>query len=369
MDARIVAFGATGYTGRLVTAALVARGHRPVLAGRNPASLAALAAGHGGLDTALADVSRPESVRQLLRPGDVLVSTVGPFARYGGVAVEAAVEAGAHYVDSTGEAPFIRDVFERHGPRAAAGGSTLLTAFGYDYVPGNLAGALALRAAGPAARRVDIGYFLTGLAKMSSGTRASSLGAALVPHHAYRGGRLVAEPLMRRVGRFDCDGRTLLAGSVGGTEQYALPRFAPQLDEVGVYLGWLGGAVRGAQALSYVTPAVAAVPAFGRMLDRAAGSLVTATGEGADEAERARGGSRVLAVATDAAGRPLATARVEGVDAYTLTGELIAWAALRLAAGEVSGAGALGPVDAFGLDALEDACREAGLTRIEVAAG
>ena len=369
MDAKIVAFGATGYTGRLVTAALVARGHRPVLVGRSPTKLAALAAEHGGLDTALADVSRPDSVRALLGPGDVLVSTVGPFARHGAAAVEAAVDAGAHYVDSTGEAPFIRDVFERYGPRAAGAGSTLLTAFGYDYVPGNLTGALALRAAGPAARRVDVGYFLTGLAKMSSGTRASGLGAALVPHHAYRGGRLVAEPAMRRLGRFDCDGRTLVGGSVGATEQYALPRFAPQLDEVGVYLGWLGGAVRGAQAASYLTPVLSAVPALGRLLDRGAARLGTATGEGADEAERSRGGSRFLAVARDAAGRPLATARVEGVDAYTLTGDLIAWAALRLAAGQVSGPGALGPVDAFGLDALEDGCREAGLDRIEVSVG
>jgi short subunit dehydrogenase-like uncharacterized protein len=172
---------------------------------------------------------------------------------------------------------------------------------------------------------------------------------------------------MRRVARFDCDGRTLTAGSVGATEQYALPRFAPQLDEVGVYLGWLGGAVRGAQALSYVTPALSAVPVLGRAFDRAAATLLTATGQGADEAERARGGSRFLAVARDAAGRPLATARVEGVDAYSLTGELIAWAALRLAAGEVSGPGALGPVEAFGLDALEDGCRAAGLDRIEVA--
>jgi short subunit dehydrogenase-like uncharacterized protein len=339
-----------------------------VLAGRDAGRLADLAAQHGGLDTAVADVSRPESVRDLLEPGDVLVTTVGPFTRHGRAAVEAAVDAGAHYVDSTGEAPFIRDVFERYGPRAEAAGSTLLTAFGYDYVPGNLAGALALRAAGAAARRVDIGYFLTGQGRPSSGTRASALGAALAPHHAYRGGRLVTEPAMRRVGRFSCEGRTFLAGSVGATEQFALPRFAPQVEEVGVYLGWLGKAVRAAQLASYATPALTAVPAVKAVLDRAAASVVTATGEGADAAERARGGSRFLAVARDAAGRPLTCARVEGVDPYTLTGELIAWAALRLAAGEVSGSGALGPVDAFGLDAVTEACRGAGLTRIDVSA-
>ena len=45
----------------------------------------------------------------------MLVSTVGPFARWGEPAVQAAIGAGAHYLDSTGEAPFIRAVFERYG--------------------------------------------------------------------------------------------------------------------------------------------------------------------------------------------------------------------------------------------------------------
>ena len=42
---------------------------------------------------------------------------------------------------------------------------------------------------------------------------------------------------------------------------------------------------------------------------------------------------------------------------------LLAWAAAQLAPGRVTTAGALGPVDAFGVEALEAACREAGLGR------
>ena len=42
---------------------------------------------------------------------------------------------------------------------AKGAGCGLVTAFGYDWVPGNLAGALALRDAGPDATRVEIGYF------------------------------------------------------------------------------------------------------------------------------------------------------------------------------------------------------------------
>ena len=136
-------FGATGYTGRLTAEALAAAGARPVLAGRDPARLEALAGRLGGLPVAEADTARPGSVRDLVGRGDVLVSTVGPFLHRGEPAIRAAVDAGAAYLDATGEPPFLRRVFEEHGPRAA-GRCGLVPAFGYDFVPGNLAGALAL---------------------------------------------------------------------------------------------------------------------------------------------------------------------------------------------------------------------------------
>src|SRR3954449_295873 len=127
---RTVLFGATGYTGRLVAEAMVERGLRPVLAARGREALDALAAGLGGLETLVADVSEPASVRALVERGDVLVTTVGPFQRFGRAAIDAAVDAGAHYLDSTGEGPFIREVFEVYGPRALAAGIGALTAFG-----------------------------------------------------------------------------------------------------------------------------------------------------------------------------------------------------------------------------------------------
>src|SRR3954451_679728 len=160
MTGRIVLFGATGYTGDLTARAMVQRGLRPVLAARGRERVEALAAELGGLETMVADVSAPATVRALVERGDVLVSTVGPFQRFGGPAIEAAIDAGAHYLDSTGEAPFIREVFEAYGPRAQAAGIGALTAFGYDWVPGNLAGALALQEAGDQATAVDIGYFV-----------------------------------------------------------------------------------------------------------------------------------------------------------------------------------------------------------------
>ena len=88
MTGRIVVFGATGYTGRLVAERLAGAGERPVLAGRSPEKLRVLADSLGGLETAHGDVMRSNSVFSLVEEGDVLVSTVGPFVRWGDPAAE-----------------------------------------------------------------------------------------------------------------------------------------------------------------------------------------------------------------------------------------------------------------------------------------
>ena len=123
MAGRIVLFGATGYTGELAARALVARGAQPLMVGRSAQRLEDLAARLGGLDTAVADVTATDgaaALAALLAPGDVLVSTVGPFVRWGRAALHAALDAGAHYIDSTGEPPFIRAVFDDHDAAAQA---------------------------------------------------------------------------------------------------------------------------------------------------------------------------------------------------------------------------------------------------------
>ncbi|MFL6138554.1 MAG: saccharopine dehydrogenase NADP-binding domain-containing protein [Frankiaceae bacterium] len=361
MPGRIVVFGATGFTGRLVVAALVARGARPVLAGRGRAALEELAAASGGLDVATADAAQPGTVRALVGRGDALVTTVGPFTRYGAPALDAALDAGAHYVDSTGEASFVRAVWAA-GPRAEAAGSALLTAFGFDFVPGNLAGALALRDAGAAARGLEIGYFVTG-GGISSGTRASGLLIAGERVHARRGARLVELPLARETRTFEVAGRSLSGVLFGGTEPLALPRLAPGLTDVTTYLGGLGAPTQVLRAVSYALPVLLAAPGGRAMLSAAADRAMRRTGSGPGEGRRGRARSTVVAVASDAAGAPLSTVALDGPDPYDLTGALLADAAVRLAGGEIDRTGALGPVDAYGVDGLEAACAAAGLRR------
>jgi hypothetical protein len=76
---------------------------------------------------------------------------------------------------------------------------------------------------------------------------------------------------------------------------------------------------------------------------------------------RARTGSLVTADVRDARGALLAHVELAGPNVYTLTGDLLAWAARTLAAGGARGAGALGPVEAFGLDTLREAATRMGL--------
>jgi short subunit dehydrogenase-like uncharacterized protein len=365
VSGRIVLFGATGYTGDLTARALVDRGARPVLAGRDKGRLDALANELGGLETNVADVSAPDTLRALVERGDVLISTVGPFTKLGRPAVEAAIAAGAHYLDSTGEGGFIREVFERYGPQAKDAG--LLTAFGYDWVPGNLAGALALTEAGDAATRVEIGYFATGNAGLNSasgGTRATMASGALGSSYAWRGARLVEEPTARRVRGFDLGRRTSDAFSVGTSEAFALPRLSPGLRDVGVYLGWAGPLSRAVQAMSAGATLIGRIPGARAAMEAVMKPLAPSGSSGGPDAEaRAKVGSLVVAEAFDARGTQLSAVRLKGVNPYDFTAAILAWGAETAANGELQGAGALGPVDGFGLEALVRGCAEAGISR------
>jgi short subunit dehydrogenase-like uncharacterized protein len=360
---RIVLFGATGYTGRLTAEALAARGIRPFLTGRSAESLADMASAMDGLETAVADVGDPASVRALLEPGDVMLATVGPFARFGGPAAEAAIEAGARYLDSTGEPAFIRRVFEEFGPRASASGGSLVTAFGYDWVPGNLAGALALREAGESATRVDIGYFATGGAVgMSGGTRASLAGALVEPGFVWRDG-IQTERSAKRMRSFDAAGKRRQAISVASSEHFTLPRLYPGLREVNAYLGWFGSASRAMQAMSAFNAGIAKIPGVKSGIDALARRAVKGSTGGPSEAEREGTGSAITAIAYSPEGDELTSVSVSGVNGYEFTGRILAWGAATAAESGMRGTGALGPAEAFGLDELEAGCAEAGISR------
>ena len=360
----IVVFGATGYSGALVTDALLRRGVRPVLAARNAGQLRSMADRLGGLEHRVADVTDPASVRALVGAGDVLVSTVGPFERYGWAAAQAAVDAGAHYVDSTGEVGFVRELRARCHDRAWRTGAVMVPAFGNDYVPGILAAGLAVADAGAEASAVEIGYFASGSLRngLSQGTRTTMADGLSLPVLVREGGRLVDRRAAQSVRTFEVGDRRKQAVLATGTEVLFLPEQFPQLRDITVYNGWFPALARPTQVLA-AAAWLAARSSLGRRGLAALTARTTGPAGGPDTIERARTRTQVVAVARSDRGERLGQAGVEGPNVYTVTGDLMAAAAHRLAGGHGQTAGVVGPVEAFGAPAFAELCAEVGLMR------
>lgn len=372
---KIVLLGATGFTGRLTAEAMVRADLAPVLAGRNPERLQTLAKELTRLAPSVtpptwqqADANIFESVSALVSdPADVLVSTAGPFSVVGAPAVLAAINAGCTYVDSTGEAGFIRQVFER-SDQATTTGARLIPACGYDFIPGNLAGALALRNChdrGDIPARIDIGYFTRGPVSMSSGTQASAIASLGAAGYQFRGGILKGAALGTEFCEFTLvDGKKVGGISIGGTEQFGLPAMSPSLIDVNVFLGWAGKWSKPISQVARVTQLFNKIPGSSALTQLVTDRAMTTTGAGPTGSNLFGGTSIAIAVVRDLVGRPLETVQVEGPAPYPLTAELLAWAAAMAAGGKVHGSGALDPISAFGLGPFLAGCAAVGLHQV-----
>ena len=366
MPRPIVLFGATGYTGRLTAEALVARGARPILCGRDSSRVADLADNLGGLPSRTADASDPSSVLAAVEEDGVVISTVGPFVQYGAAAIEAAIAKRATYLDSTGEHVFTRVVADTWGPQAE-GRCALFTAFGFDYVPGQVAGALALQAAGPDATSVEIGYFPTGEQgghQVSSGTKASIARMAASTGFSFTDGSLRKARIAEKVLSFDYEGSDHRALSVSGTEHLFLPDSFPNLCNVQVGLGMPGIPVRAVSAASMLTAPLLRVKFLDPVVSRLTAGMRNTTGEGPDEAARDLTGSDVAAVVRADDGTILARQLMRGPNAYDLTADLLAWGAIRASEHLFDGTGALGPVGAFGLSECVEGLGSGGMVPV-----
>ena len=77
----------------------------------------------------------------------VVLDLVGPYARYGRPVIEACVSEGAHYLDLSGEIPFVSDVNVDFGARAEQAGVKIVQVCGFEALPPDMAVALAAEAA------------------------------------------------------------------------------------------------------------------------------------------------------------------------------------------------------------------------------
>jgi short subunit dehydrogenase-like uncharacterized protein len=126
-------YGATGYTGRLIAREAVARGHRPLLAGRSREGVEALAT-ELGLPFVHAPLDVPEVLAAAVGRVGLVLNTAGPFVDTAPMVREACLAAGAHMLDITGEVEVFQDTLACDA-RARERGITVMSGVGFDVVP------------------------------------------------------------------------------------------------------------------------------------------------------------------------------------------------------------------------------------------
>jgi len=142
----VVVYGATGYTGRLVCEYLnnqygVNGDVKWAMAGRSENKLVQVRDEMGipsDVPFVIADAENPESVKQMVNSTQVVLTTVGPYQKYGSDLVRECSETGTDYVDLCGEPAWMHEMIAAHGETAKASGARIVFSCGFDSVPFDL---------------------------------------------------------------------------------------------------------------------------------------------------------------------------------------------------------------------------------------
>lgn len=184
----LVVFGATGYTGKFTAESIAS--HLPIdlkwaVAGRSAEKLNQVVS---QLKTSNPDRLQPgievchlddESLSTLAKKTFILISTVGPFGKYGEHAFKACAENGTHYIDVTGEVPYVARMIKKYEDTAKASGAIMVPQCGVESSPPDLV-TWSLAAAVRSKLNAPVGEVTVSIHKLSSapsgGTLASVLG-------------------------------------------------------------------------------------------------------------------------------------------------------------------------------------------------
>jgi short subunit dehydrogenase-like uncharacterized protein len=321
----LAVLGATGYTGRLVVEQARELGLPLRLVGRRREALEQLA--RQGEEIRVADAHHEAELIEAFDGAFAVASTAGPFLEIGAKPVGAAIAVGAHYIDVTGEQAFARVVYEGFGESAEERDVVLLTSFGFDYVPGDLAARLAAEGLEEPLDEIVVAYGTRGQGT-SAGTRRTIGHVMGQPQVAWEG-RLVPSRFgktIRRV-RFPTGERSVVEWA--GTEPLTVPRHT-RVQSVRSYFA----APRPVALAGLVTPLVA--------------PLVRQSGRvGGDPSAARRAGNSWTVVAEARRAGEGCRATLVGRDVYGLAALLVAHGARALRDGEGRGVGALAPAEAF----------------------
>jgi short subunit dehydrogenase-like uncharacterized protein len=200
-------YGAYGYTGELIVRQAIARGHRPLLAGRQRDRLEALAR-ELDLPSVCVALEEQGALREALARVDVVCHAAGPFVHTSAPMVDACLAAQTSYIDITGEITVFRSIFARHA-EAERERIALLPGAGFDVVPSDCLARFVADAV-PGATELQIAF--AALGRPSAGTAKASFEGALRGNFVRKNGELVSIPWGEGVQtvRFSDRSRTVL---------------------------------------------------------------------------------------------------------------------------------------------------------------
>lgn len=336
-DARFMIYGANGYTGTLAAEHAVARGHRPVLAGRSADKVRPLA-DRLGLPWLAIDLADRPALERALAGLDAVLHTAGPFVHTSAPMVDACLASKVSYLDVTGELPVFAATFARDRDARGAG-ICLMSGVGFDVVPTDcLARYVSDRT--PGATELELAFAAIG--SPSAGTAKSALEQARNGGLVRRDGRLVPYPVGKGAKRIRFTSAELWCVPVpwGDLETAYVTTHIPNIT---TYMAQPPRNIRAMRVGAPVLRMALAIAPVRRALARAIERRV----HGPDEAARERGRSHIWARAATPDGRAT-EARLETAEGYLFTARSSIRAVERVL--ELRPSGALTPAGAFGAD-------------------
>ncbi|MCY7337202.1 MAG: saccharopine dehydrogenase NADP-binding domain-containing protein [Chamaesiphon sp.] len=145
----VVLYGASGFVGRQTVRYFAEDAGDEVrwaIAGRDRDKLESVRAEVGiDVDILVADSQDRTAIDAIVDRTRVVLNTAGPFALYGDAIVDACVRYRTHYVDITGETPWVKGLIDRYHLQAATDGTRIIPCCGFDSVPADLGAYLLVR--------------------------------------------------------------------------------------------------------------------------------------------------------------------------------------------------------------------------------
>ena len=156
---KVLVFGATGFTGKLCAKYL--KENYPdlswAIAGRNEDKLKQVKMELDlDCDMLIADANNYEELRDIAKTTKVLLTTAGPYAKYGSLLMKACVFENTHYVDITGENHWVKKQMDLYHEEAVARGVRIIPSCGYDSLPSDLGTLFAINKMNKAVKKVEV---------------------------------------------------------------------------------------------------------------------------------------------------------------------------------------------------------------------